>query len=62
MKKVAGTIAFTLLLFVPSEKAMAASMGKALGVWALCIGIAIVLLACIGAFKRRTSTPKISKS
>lgn len=62
MKKLAGAIGFVMLGFVPSEKAMDASMRNALIGWAIWACVAIVLLAMAGAFKRRTSTSKISKT
>lgn len=56
MKTIAGTLGFVMLFFVPAE-----ATWTAIGGWALCLSVALLLLAYAGAFKRRSLTNKISK-
>jgi hypothetical protein len=58
MKPIIGAIGLMMLFFVPSEEAMDASLLKAFGAWALCMGIGIALLAYAGAFKRPSKASK----
>jgi hypothetical protein len=56
MKKLAGTIGIVMLFAVPTE-----ATWRAIGIYALWLIAAVLLLAYAGAFKRKLSTSKTSK-